>query len=66
MSMTTYDAGASRAELEMVMRAAVRGADPIEQGREQAGRVTSSLLRGLMLVAGIIALYNIFLLTTRW
>lgn len=62
MTTTTYDAGPSRPELEMLLRAAVLAASPQEHGREQARRTTGSLLKGLALVAAVLAAYDLALL----
>ena len=62
MTTTTYDAGPSRAELELLLRAAVLAASPQEHGRERARRATGSLLKGLALVAATVAAYDLALL----
>lgn len=62
MTTTTYEGGPSRPELEMLLRAAARAATPVEHGREQGRRVTRSMLTGLALLAGTVALYDLTLL----
>lgn len=62
MRTTTLHAGPSRVELELLMRAAARAASPVEQGQQQARRVTSSLVGSLTAVAGTVLLYDVTLL----
>jgi hypothetical protein len=64
MSTTTHEAGPSRAELEMLMRAAVRAATPREHGRQQARRATGRLVAFLMMAAGTVGCYDLALLAS--
>ena len=57
MTTPTY-AGPSRAELELLLRAAAMSS-PREHGREQARRRTTSLLTGLSTVATAVAVYDV-------
>ena len=62
MTTTTYDAGPSAAELELLLRAAARAASPREHGQEQARRASRSLLVSLASVATAVAVLDLALL----
>lgn len=59
MSTTTYFAVASRVELELLMRAAARAAEPVEHGQQQALRVTSPVVASLAAAPGTVLLDDI-------
>lgn len=62
MTTVTLPAPPSRVELELMLRAAVLEASPQEHGRQQAGRVTRSLVRSLCALAGAVGVYDLALL----
>ena len=62
MTTTTLPLEPSRAELQMMLRAAVLDASAREHGREQATRVTGSVTKGLGVLATAVGLYDLALL----
>lgn len=62
MTTTTLPLEPSRAELQMMLRAAVLQASAREHGREQATRVTGSMTKGLGVLATVVGLYDVALL----
>lgn len=61
MTTTTLPLAASRAELEMMLRAAVLQASAREHGREQATRVTRSVAAALGVLATVVGTYDLAL-----
>lgn len=62
MTTTTLTLEPSRAELQMMLRAAVLQASAREHGREQATRVTGSVTKGLGVLAAVVGLFDVALL----
>ena len=62
MSTTTLPAPVSRAELELLLRAAVLESSPRQHGQERARLVTTRLARRLGVVAAAIAAFDVMLL----
>lgn len=63
MTTTTLTLEPSRAELQMMLRAAVLQASAREHGREQATRLTGSVTKGLGVLATVVGLYDLALVT---
>ncbi len=61
-TMTIESSTPSRVELELALRAAVLQASPSEHGRERARRATHALVNGLASLAGVVAVFDLFLL----
>ena len=64
MPTTTLPAPVSRAELELLLRAAVLEASPRQHGQERARRVTTRLAGRLAALAAAIAAFDVLLLVS--